>query len=250
MKVGTRTPVSPIQGAIPIPDETAVLVNISETEYYAERTFGNYWIAGCKPGQEFVTMDVHARRLVIDMGDRPPGKKNPYKNTQQEIAHAVDIGMDLVRQWNTDIWGIGSTPTGEVAGEEVRGFAGVFVADGVRPTEDELTLAKELLAKCDEQLTQRADAEWDQFHSPMTIHMGWKRAARRLGVDAAWLYTVANKTKLPDCPHCGSKLLTATATVCSVCHRDVHPLIAAPEPKRRAKAAGRSRSVESPNAAD
>jgi hypothetical protein len=251
MRVGTRTPVSPIQGAIPVPEETAVLVNISETEYYAERTFGNYRIAGCKPGQDFVLLEVHARRIVIDRGDRPPGKKDPFKNTQQEIAHAVEIGEDLVRQWNTDIWGIGSTPTGEVAGEEVRGFAGVFVADGVRPTEDELAMAKDLLAKCDEQLTQRADSEWDQFHSPMTIHMGWKRAARRLGVDAAWLYTVANKTKLPDCPHCGSKLLTLTATVCSVCHRDVVTPSAPPAARRKAaRAAGRSRSAESPNAAD
>lgn len=249
MKVGTRSPVSPMTAAIEIPDETAVLVNISETAYTAERTFGNYMISACRQGQDFVTSIVKARRCVIDMGDRPPGKKDSFKNTQQFIAHAVDIAEDLVRQWNTDIWGIGSTPTGEIAGDAVRGFAGVFVADGLEPTADELVQARELLAQCDEQLVQRADAEWDQFHSPMTIHAGWKRAARRLGVDASWLYTIANKQKLPDCPHCGSKLLTMTASVCSVCHRDVNPQVAAPEPAKQRKASAKQRAAASPNAA-
>jgi hypothetical protein len=212
---------TPRTGAIPIPDESALIVNISESAYYAERTFGSYRIEARKPGERFSTLIVHAVRNVVDQGDRGLGSKDPYKNTQQFITSAIDVGVDLVRGWNTDIWGIGSTPTGEVAGESVRGFAGTFVADDLVPTEEELELATQLLAASDAQLTERAHAEWDQFHSPQTIHMGWKRAANRLGVDAPWLYTIIDKRALPDCPHCGSKLLTRTATVCSVCHRDV-----------------------------
>jgi hypothetical protein len=237
MKVGTKLPVAPLTAAIPIPEETAVLVNISESSYYAERTYGMFRIEGCRPGTGYTTALVHAHRAVIDMGDRLLNKRDSFAGTQQFIVHADEAAMDLVRQWNTDIWGIGSTPTGELAGEAVMGFAGVFVADSLIPTEDELTQARELLALSDAALVDRANAEWDQFHSPMTIHAGWKRAAKRLGVDAGWLYTVSNKTALPDCPHCGSKLLTMTAKVCSVCLRDVvTPSDGAPKNPRAAAA--------------
>jgi hypothetical protein len=233
MKVGNKLPVAPITGAIPIPEETAFLINITESPFWAERTYGAFRIEGCKRGEGYVKLGVHAYRGVIDMGDRGLGNRDPFKNTNQFIVHAEDAALDLVRQWNTDIWGIGSSVTGEVAEESVRGFAGVFVADGVEPTPDELEQARQLLAQCDSVLVERADSEWDQFHSPMTIHAGWKRAARRLGVDASWLYTIANKVALPNCPHCGAKLLMATATVCSVCLRDVvTPSSPAPESAR------------------
>lgn len=215
--VGGVNVVAPTTLPIELPIETATIVNISETAFHAERTYGTYRIEGCKPGQPYMTITVRAARGVIDRGDRIPGKLN---GTEQFIIKAEDIGMDLVRQWNTDLWGIGSTPTGEIAGEAVRGFSGVFVCDGEEPTVEELTQAQELLALSDAALAERAHSEWDQFHSPMTIHAGWKRAARRLGVDAEWLYTISNKASLPDCKFCGSKMKTATATVCATCHRD------------------------------
>jgi hypothetical protein len=227
---------APITSALPVPDETAMLVNISESSFATERTYGTYSIRGCKASEPYVTHAIHARRGVIDMGDRPPGGRDPFKNTNQFIIHAEEIGVDLVRGWNTDIWGIGSTPFGEVAQEVVRGFAGVFVADGLEPTAEELEQATNLLSLCDKALAEQAHMEWDQFHEPKTIHMGWKRAARRLGVDAPWLYTIVDARSLPDCPHCGAKLLTKTATVCSVCTRDVVPpegvVTASPSRKR------------------
>lgn len=239
------TLVAPRTGAIEIPDETAMLVNITESPFYAERTYGTYQIKGCRPGEAYVTLPVHACRGVIDMGDRGLGNKDPFKNTNQFIIHAEDIGVDLVRQWNTDIWGIGSTSFGEIAEETVRGFAGVFVADSLEPTAEELEQAMDLLARCDAALTEQAHMEWDQFHEPKTIHMGWKRAARRLGVDASWLYTVKDARSLPDCPHCGAKLLTKTATVCSVCSRDVVPAQAAPSPAPKGRGTKKRHSTPS-----
>src|SRR5207253_10380702 len=85
------------------------------------------------------------------------------------------------------------------------GFSGLFVADGQAPTAEELAQAHELLALSDSALAQRAHSDWDQFHRPDMIHAGWKRAARRLGVDADWLYTISNIASLPDCKFCGSK---------------------------------------------
>lgn len=226
MKLGTNIPaINPVL-PIELPEETATLVNISESPFHAERTYGTYRIEGRSPNEPYVTKVIAARRGLIDQGDnswsRQLGKSTPdLKNVQQFVIKAEDIGMDLVRQWNSDLWGIGSSITGQVMSETVRGFAGVFVADGVEPTAEELAQAHQLLAASDSALAERAHSEWDQFHNPQMIHAGWKRAARRLGVDAEWLYTISNIASLPNCAFCGSKMKTATATVCAACHRDV-----------------------------
>ena len=232
--VATFTPTQPIA----LPPETALVVNISETAFAAERTFGNYRIEGCKKGQAFTTLVVAARRGVIHRGDMQMGKQ---MGVEQFVILAEDIAVDLVRQWNSDLWGIGSDVTGQVLEEVVRGFSGLFVADGQAPTAEELAQAHELLALSDSALAQRAHSDWDQFHRPDMIHASWKRAARRLGVDADWLYTISNIASLPDCKFCGSKMMTATATVCATCHREQQPM-AAPivepgtrEPKQKGK---------------
>ncbi len=218
MKLGNKIPIHIPAGPIPLPEGKATLVNISEQPFYAERTFGSYRIEGCKRGEPYTTLVISGSRAVIDMGDRIAGK---LQGTKQEPIEAMLIGEDLVRQWNSDIWGLGSTPTGEVKDEQVHGFAGVFVSDFAVPTEEELAEARQIFALSDRALAECAHREWDQFHRPDMIHGGWKRAMRRLGVDAEFLYTVSNIASLPDCPHCGSKLKTATASVCATCHRDV-----------------------------
>lgn len=239
MKLGTQTPIfSPVL-PIDLPEETAVLVNIAESAFRAERTYGIYTICGngkchcspedpnrCKQYDGYITKTLKARRGLIDMGDNSwakqigKGNQPDLKAVQQFVIKAEDIAVDLVRQWNSDLWGIGSTITGEVTTETVRGFVGVFCADGEQPTAEELSQAHQLLASSDTALIERAHSEWDQFHNPVMIHMGWKRAARRLGVDAEWLYSVVNTNALPECVFCGSKMKTATATVCAACHRE------------------------------
>lgn len=238
MKLGTGTPIYVPAQPIVLPVTTATLVNISETSFAAERTYGTYRIEGCKRGEPYVAKVISAARGVIDKGDRVPGK---LQGTEQFVIEATAIGEDLVRQWNSDLWGVGSTPTGEIAGEVVRGFAGVFLADGLEPTAEELAQAHQILALCDTALAEEAHKTWDQFHRPDAIHAGWKRSARRLGVDAEWLYTISNLAALPDCPHCGSKLKTATAKVCATCHRDVVPQLATPP-----KSKGRPRTKARP----
>lgn len=214
--IATFTPETPIV----LPPEKAVIVNISEQAFAAERTYGVYRIEACKPGQPFTTLVISARPGVIDKPERKPGK---LAGTEQFPIKAEDIAVDLVRQWNSDIWGIGSTVTGQVAQEQVRGFSGVFVCEGMEPTAEELATAHEILALSDKALAERASSDWDQFHRPDMIHAGWKRAARRLGIDAEFLYTISNIASLPECKFCGSKMKTATATVCAICHREQNP---------------------------
>ncbi len=220
MKLGTKIPIHIPAAPIALPKGTATLVNISEVAFYAERTFGSYRIEGCQKGEPYTVLVISGARAIIDMGDRIPGK---LQGTRQEPIEAMAIGEDLVRCWNGDLWGLGSTPTGEVANEAVHGFAGVFVSDFAEPSAEELAQAHEIFALSDRALAECAHRDWDQFHRPDMIHGGWKRAMRRLGVDAEFLYTVSNIASLPDCPFCGSKMKTATATVCATCHRDVNP---------------------------
>jgi hypothetical protein len=213
---------------IPIPPETATLVILSETSPgLRSRTYGNYLIPAKKSGERYAKLVIRAARCVIDLGNN---------QKQYFIVKADEIACDLARECNNDIWGIGSSVTGELtsdtneASEVVRGFSGVFVCEATghsgsgiigEPTEEELEKAEDLLRQSDKVLVERGHSEWDQFHRPDMIHDGFKRSARRLGVDAEWLYKVTSG--LPDCPHCGSKLKSPKATVCATCHRDIVP---------------------------
>lgn len=218
MKTGATVLIPEKPKPIELPAETATLVNITDVNLgMKSRTYGMYQIRGKKKGEAYAKMVIGAARGVIDHGDN---KKTYF------VIKAEEIACDLARECNNDIWGIGSTVTGELASETnessevVRGFSGVFVCDGAEPTEEELEKAQELLQQSDATLITSGHENWDQFHRPDTIHDGFKRAARRWGVDAEWLYRVQN---LPDCPHCASKLKSAKATVCATCGRDVDP---------------------------
>ena len=256
MKLGQAIPIFAPVLPIELPEESATLVSIVDTPFRGERTYGVYTICGvgrckcdpkdsnrCLSGDGYIMKIIKPRRGMIDMGDnnwtaRKPGQKEPdLKNVQQFVVHAEDIASDLVREWRSDLTGIGATPTGEVEGQVVNGFTGVFIADGARPTDEELAQARQLLASCDNALIMEGDREWDQFHEPKSIHDSYKRAARRQKVDRPWLYTVVTQASLPDCPHCGSKLKTATASVCATCHRDVK---AANAPEREQELVGAS----------
>jgi len=265
MKLGTQIPIYAPVLPIELPEESATLVNITEAAFRGERTYGVYTICGvgrckcdpsdvnrCLTGEGYILKVIHPRRGMIDMGDnnwtaKKPGQTSPdLKNVQQFVIKAEDIASDLVREWRSELTGIGGAVSSQVDGQSISGFTGVFLADGARPTEDELQLARRLLSECDQQLVAAAHSDWDQFHEPKSIHDSWKRAARRLGVDAPWLYSVVDKTSLPDCPSCGSKLLTSTATVCATCHRDVMPQNASERPENDApkKHRGSSKRIQ------
>jgi hypothetical protein len=260
MKLGTAIPIFAPVLPIELPEESATLVNITTESFRGERTYGVYAICGvgrckcdptdsnrCLSGDGYIMKIVKPRRGLIDMGDnswtkRKPGQTQPdLKNVQQFVVHAEDIASDLVREWRSELTGIGATVTGQVGNEAVNGFTGVFLADGLRPTEEELAQARQLLAACDQALVAEGHREWDQFHEPKSIHDSYKRAARRLGVDAPWLYTVVDRNILPDCQFCGSKMKTATATVCATCHRDVVPANAQERQAASGKPASRSK---------
>lgn len=236
-KIGSSLILPEAPKAMPIPPGTSTLVNITSVRFaIVQFTYGNFMIPSiergfqtmrdehgqverrpCEPGAEWAAMKIRAARDAINYGE---DRKNEF------IIESRDICLDLCRQCNGDIWGIGNTITGEIDGETVRGFSGVFLADGDEPGKQELEEMHALLRLCDVALTEEGHRTYDQFQKPEYIHEGFKRSARRLGVEATWLYSVLNA---PDCPFCGSKMKSATASVCATCGRDVPKVAAASE---------------------
>lgn len=249
MRIGSAQIVSPKPEPMKLSERTATLVRITQgVPFVIDRTYGNYTIRGCRPGERYVAMDIKAARGTA-------GTKESFK--EWEIS-ALQIAEDLAGDCNNFLWGIGSAVTGEIVSgseadptapitsETVRGFNGVFVSEFDEPSEGELEKAFELLRMSDEQLIAAGDATDGQFHNPLHIHKGFKDAAKRQNEERPWLHTMKNT---PNCPHCGAKLLNAQATVCATCHRDVTPANAqernaegavsgnAPKAKRGRKAA-------------
>ena len=228
MNVGKRPGLTGKAKPMPIPEESATVVNIvKEAPPMIARTYGNFTIHGCvagrqqlwdrsalvmdrecEPGEEWAGERVHAARAVVDFGKEFP--RNEF------IVHAVDIANDLALNCNGDLWGIGSTVTGEVDGAAVRGFAGVFVCSGDLPTAEELQTARGLLRSSDHELISRGHKEFAQF-GPSGIQAlsdSFKHAARRQRVEAEWIFDVKD---LPNCPACAAQLRSPKAAVCSAC---------------------------------
>lgn len=234
MRTGQMKLVSPVPAPMKLSEKTATLVRITAgPKIVVDRTYGNFTIQPCKPGQRFTTQKIHSARCIA-------GSKDSRREWE---VKAEEVAEDLAMECNTNIWGIGSTVTGELIettdGQEdlvsVRGFNGVFVSDFDEPSEEELQLAESLLAASDAILVTAGNETHDQLHNPLHIHAGFKRAAQRLGVEADWLYTIVNKNGLPDCQFCGSKMKTMSATVCATCGREQKRQLAPPQAKGNSK---------------
>lgn len=170
--------------------ETAVIANITEQGYTAQRTYGTFQIAGRSGAEEFALTRVTPRTAVMDYGDK---RTIPLAITAREIAE------DLCREINSD------------AGE--RSFLGVFVCAGDAPTEDELRGARAKLDEFYRALVAAADREWERSHSFLFIHDLQRRAAANLGLEKEWHYQVRETA---ECPGCGERVKPNVA-VCKSC---------------------------------
>jgi hypothetical protein len=170
--------------------ETAVIANITEQGYTAQRTYGTFQIAGRSDAEQCALTRVTPRTAVMDYGDK---RVLPLAITAREIAE------DLCREINSD------------AGEH--SFLGVFVCAGDAPTEDELRDARAKLEEFYRALVAAADREWERSHSFLFIHDLQRRAAADLGVDKEWHYQVRETA---ECPGCGERV-KPTVAVCKSC---------------------------------
>jgi len=171
-------------------NEVAVIVNITEQKYMAQRTYGTFLIPGRMDGQECVVLRVASRTAVMDYGDK---RILPLAIPAREIAE------DLCREINSD------------AGE--RSFLGVFVAAGDAPTQEELTKAQAQLEEFYQNQVASADRKWERSHSFLFINDLQRRAAAYLGLEKEWYYQVRETA---ECPGCGERVKPNVA-VCKSC---------------------------------
>jgi hypothetical protein len=174
-----------------MPNETAVIANITDQRYMASRMYGTFQIAACAEGEPSALTRITSRTAVMDYGDK---RTLPLAITAREIAE------DICREINSD------------AGE--KSFLGVFVCAGEAPTEAELRSAQEKLDDFCRALVAAADREWERSHSFLFIHDLQRRAAKHLGVEKEWHYQ-ARETE--ECPGCGERVKPGVA-VCKSCH--------------------------------
>ncbi|HLJ23652.1 MAG TPA: hypothetical protein VKT71_06050 [Candidatus Acidoferrales bacterium] len=168
----------------------AVIANITEQHFMAQRMYGTFQIAGRSDGAAFSLTRITPRTTVMDYGD---------KRTLLLAISAREIAEDLCREINSD------------AGEN--SFLGVFVCAGDAPTVEELRAAQENLDRFYRGLVAAADREWERSHSFLFIHDLQRRAASRLGLEKEWHYQ-ARETL--ECPGCGERLKPGVA-VCKSC---------------------------------
>lgn len=169
----------------------AVIANITEQHYMAQRMYGTFQIAGRAEGEACALTRISPRTAVMDYGDK---RTLPLAITAREIAE------DICREINSD------------AGE--RSFLGVFVCAGGAPMAEELKSAQEKLDEFYRALVSAADREWERSHSFLFIHDLQRRAAAKLGLEKEWHYQ-ARETE--ECPGCGDRVKPGVA-VCKSCH--------------------------------
>ncbi len=169
----------------------AVIANITDQVYTANRTYGMFRILGRTEDEPFALTRVTGRTAVMDYGD---------KRTLPLVISAREIAEDLCREINAD------------AGE--RSDLGVFVCAGETPTEGELAAARERLEEFYKGLVATADREWERSHSHLFIHDVQRRAAAQLGLQKDW-YSKAPEYA-GECPGCGERVKQGVA-VCRSC---------------------------------
>lgn len=170
---------------------SAVIVNLTEQGWTIHRSYGTYQVRGRVADEPYALIPVGGTRAVMDLGD---------KRTMDVPITAHEVAQDLCREINAD------------GGED--SFFGVFATQGDKPSDDELSEARQRLEVFYRSMVAVADREWERSHSYLFINDVQRRAAGYLGLEKEWFYQ-ARETS--DCPGCGEKVRAGVA-VCKTCH--------------------------------
>lgn len=162
---------------------TATIASISDQDWFISRTHGVYRIPACGTGEPYAVLVLSARPDALDIGDN---RRIPFLISAREIAD--DLVQDLLEH-------------------------GVFVCNGARPTQDELSDATARRDAFYLRLITEADVMWARGHSYREISDLHRRAAMALGMEREWAYV---PVRLVDCPACGEKVKPGVA-VCKHC---------------------------------
>ena len=170
------------------------LINISSQAWVIGRTYGNYSIPGCQPGQKFTSTPIHGRIETMDVGDQ---------TSTQQLTEAGDIAADLAGHCNEGI----------LTEEGSESFMGVFVSDSKTPPAALLAEMQERLNAFYDGQIRLADLFHDDPHGHKNISGLHRRAAKIRNQTRPWTY---EPTNMISCPACGSNV-KAGVSVCREC---------------------------------
>jgi hypothetical protein len=187
-------------GSVELPfAHRAYICNITDINWpTVDFDYGRFAIVGCREGEAYRMTTITARISPMDHGD---------KNKTEVPIGALHIAHDLVRMTNENAGQV-DQETGAVP------FVGVFVCQGPKPTEQELTEAWGKLKQFCEHYVAVADMDFAQHRRSAWIPGFARRALKILKQERAeWAFTSVD---MSECPMCTTKVLKRAA-ICPNC---------------------------------
>ncbi len=165
-------------------ESQATIASISDQDFYVTRTYGIFHIPARPEDESCALLIITPRGDAIDLGDN---HRFPFMISAREIA--TDIIQDLAQH-------------------------GIFVCAGDRPSEAELSAAREMRDAWYRQLIVEADEMWARGHSYREISDMHRRAALAMKLEREWAYVPQRSV---ECPACGEKVRAGVA-ICKHCN--------------------------------
>lgn len=165
-------------------ESQATIASVSDQDFYVTRTYGIFHIPARPAEESCALLIISPRGDAIDLGDN---RRFPFVISAREIA--ADIIQDLAQH-------------------------GIFVCGGERPSEAELSAAREMRDGWYRQLIVEADEMWARGHSYREISDMHRRAALAMKLDREWAYVPQRSV---ECPACGEKVRAGVA-ICKHCN--------------------------------
>ncbi len=211
---------------------TVTIVSISPFDWHVNRTYGNFKIPGCPKELPYSVLAIRDMRERYDIGD---GRK------ATEFWEAPEIAKDLIQ---------GLTQHG------------VFIAEGQKPTREEVEEAKARVEAWYQELVQQGDAYWaadrDMRRNGITdLH---RRAAIALGLEREWSYVPKKHVACPfcqemvkegvvRCKHCGAILDPDKALAGGIINAEQHRVISTNRNKLRDRERAEAKKLIQPKSA-
>lgn len=161
----------------------ATIASVSDQDFYVTRTYGIFHIPARPAAESYALVIVTPRGDAIDLGDN---RRFPFVISAREIA--MDIIQDLTQH-------------------------GIFVCVNERPSETELSAAREMRDAWYRKLVAEADEMWARGHSYREISDMHRRAALAMKLEREWAYVPQRSV---ECPACGEKVRAGVA-ICKHC---------------------------------
>ena len=165
-----------------IPRVNHKLCSVFPRPFYFHDANGQYELPPCTRDMAYSYVWIQPGYDKHDLGED--------KHISSLVIYAKDIAKDYA---------------GILSGATDRTDRGVFVPEGTEPTEAEIKVAREKLAKWAEATVRKADVMWSQSGKISDISDDAKLAAGFISVEREWAKDFVAVEKI-ECPACGESM--------------------------------------------